>query len=161
MFSCLHDIFIMACCVSYTPDIMGHMSSTYQFTTLSLKCKVCFGFGKCNTSHHLPLSKQWILTCSSPVNASILHSLSLLWYWWMLTLSVACCSIWLLCDFLDESLMHFWGNFVRLVTFVKIYHWSKFVPFGDNGPHCGLLETQCLCNPFHPFNHGISVLVDL
>jgi len=93
-----------------------------------------------------------------------LPSLFLMVESWTLTLTEAsealqffrcCCGVF--CDLLDESSLRSWGNFGRSATPGKVHHCSMFLPFVDNGSHCGLLESQSFRNGFITF----SRLIDL
>lgn len=60
-----------------------------------------------------------------------------------------CCGVF--CELLDESSLHFWGNFGRRVTPEKVQHCSTFWPFVDNGSYCRSLESQSFRNGFITF----------
>lgn len=77
----------------------------------------------------------------------------LIWSDWVLTYQSGFCS-----DLLDELLMCSWRNFGRPATSGKTHYRSKFSPFGDNGPHCGSLESRNLANGWlSPFQTEILI----
>lgn len=77
------------------------------------------------------------------------------WGKWDLQFFGCCCGVF--CDLLDESSLCSWGNFGRPATPGKVLHCSMFLPFVNNGSHCGLLESQSFRNGFITF----SRLIDL
>ena len=59
-----------------------------------------------------------------------------------------CSSLDVCLYFLDKSSLWSGKKFGRPATPVKIVYGSKFSPFGNNGSHCGFLESQRVINGF-------------
>ncbi len=159
------------CCVTFTPDVMGHTpSKKFNFCLVSPQSifpKV-LGIikkfsGKTETSFYVLFAQQRFWSWNSAMQAIFAQSLSyggvmntdLNWGKWGLQFFRCCCGVF--CDLLDESSLRSWGNFGWPATPGKVHHCSMFSPFVDNGSHCGSLESQSFRNGFITF----SRLIDL
>ncbi len=169
IFYCWYDVLFLKCCVTFTPDVMGHTPSK-NFCLVSPQSifpKVLgiikMFSGKTETSLYVLFAQQWFSSWNSAMQAIFAQSLSyggvmntdLNWGKWGLQFFRCCCGVF--CDLLDELSLRSWSNFGRPATPGKVHHCSMFSPFVDNGSHCGSLESQSFRNGFITF----SRLIDL
>ncbi len=171
IFYCWYDVLFLKCCVTFTPDVMGHTpSKKFNFCLVSPQSifpKV-LGIikklsGQTEMSFYVLFAQQRFWSWNSAMQAIFAQSLSyggvmntdLNWGKWGLQFFRCCCGVF--CDLLDESSLRSWGNFGRPATPGKVHHCSMFSPFVDNGCHCGSLESQSFRNGFITF----SRLIDL
>ncbi len=169
-FHCWYDVLFLKCCVTFTPDVMGHTpSKKFNFCLVSpqsisqkswgssrcfwqnwdeLLCSFCSAavlvLDLCHAGHFCPVSflmvESWTLTLTEA--------------------SEACRSL----DVVVGSFVTSWRSRrcalgVILVSrqLLEGHHCSMFSPFVDNGSHCGSLESQSFRNGFITF----SRLIDL
>ncbi len=171
IFYCWYDVLFLKCCVTFTPDVMGHTPSkklNFCFVSPQSIFPKVLGIikmfsGKTETSFYVLFAQQRFSSWNSAMQAIFAQSLSyggvmntdLNWGKWGLQFFRCCCGVF--CDLLDESSLRSWGNFGRPATPGKVHHCSMFSPFVDNGSHCGSLESQSFRNGFITF----SRLIDL
>ncbi len=171
IFYCWYDVLFLKCCVTFTPDVMGHTpSKKFNFWLVSPQSIFPKVLGiikmfsdKTEMSFYVLFAQQRFSSWNSAMKAIFAQSLSyggvmntdLNWGKWGLQFFRCCCGVF--CDLLDESSLCSWGNVGRPATPGKVHHCSMFSPFVDNGSHCGSLESQSFRNGFITF----SRLIDL
>ncbi len=154
-----YDVLFLKCCVTFTPDVMGHTpSKKFNFCLVSPQSifpKVLgiikMFSGKTETSFYVLFAQQRFSSWNSAMQAIFAQSLSYGGVMntdlnWGLQFFRCCCGVF--CDLLDESSLCSWGNFGQPATPGKVHHCSMFSPFVDNGSHCGSLESQSFRNGF-------------
>ncbi len=81
---------------------------------------------------------DWAIFAQSLSYGGVMNT-DLNWGKWGLQFFRCCCEVF--CDLLDESSLRSWGNFGRPANPGKVHHCSMFLPFVENGSHCGSLES--------------------
>ncbi len=149
LFYSWYDVLFLKCCVTFTPDVMGHTpSKKFNFCLVSPQSifpKVLgiikMFSGKTEISFYVLFAQQRFSSWNSAMQAIFSQSLSyggvmntdLNWGKWGLQFFRCFCGVF--CDLLDESSLRSWGNFGRPATPGKVHHYSMFSPFVDN---CGV-----------------------
>ncbi len=130
IFYCWYDVLFLKCCVTFTPDVMGHTpSKKFNFCLVSPQSifpKVLgiikMFSGKTEMSFYVLFAQQRFWSWNSAMQAIFAQSLSyggvmntdLNWSKWGLQFFRCCCGVF--CDLLDESSLRSWGNFGRPAT---------------------------------------------
>ncbi len=126
IFYCWYDVLFLKCCVTFTPDVMGHTpSKKFNFCLVSPQSifpKVLgiikMFSGKTEMSFYVLFAQQRFWSWNSAMQAIFAQSLSyggvmntdLNWGKWGLQFFRYCCGVF--CDLLDESSLRSWGNLV-------------------------------------------------